>query len=59
MMLIGENLCNVCVHRSVAVEVRNGKTSNWDVCECNHHWFKKIQVTKQCRDFEDENKERD
>jgi hypothetical protein len=47
------------MHRAEADGDINGKRREWAVCECNHQWFDKIQSARQCKDFEDENKERD
>jgi hypothetical protein len=59
MMLIGNTICGRCMHRAEADGDINGKRREWAVCECNHQWFDKIQTPQQCKDFEDENKERD
>lgn len=44
-------LCESCRHLDTSTEIRNGKISEWKVCDFFHHWVNRVTEPQQCRDF--------
>lgn len=51
---MASDLCMTCKNRDFAIEIRYGKTQEYETCMYCHHHFHRVEQPEQCRDYERE-----